>query len=166
MKISVKSVLFYILLVSFFTSCSTYEVMHYKRAEFDKVSGRLDAFTVYLHDEHNTYKINNPTLSVTGIKGQLTPITDPKEVAGIKAPRTPKEFRKHKHDLGLYTKTEIDAGAGNNATVLKNIDISDVTRIVPVKPAFDAGLYAQILGVLVYGVIVWVVIFDAFEGKL
>lgn len=127
MKNIVKFSALFLVCLSVFTSCATLTENHYKREEFNKVSGKLDNYVVYVHDASNTYRIDKPKLTVTGIKGQVVPITDVPTIKEIKNPHTQKELRKHKHDLNLYTKTTIDQDS--KETILKNVDISDIAHV-------------------------------------
>ncbi len=165
MKFSVKSISLFFIILSVFSSCQSYEVMHYKYKDFDKVSDKLDSYNIYIHDATDTYKVDNAKVSVTGIKGVVTQLRDPAAIAEIKNPQTKKQMRKHKHDLNIYTKAELNTEL--NATILKNVDITTYTIMIPGKGfRFDAATIGQLLGVAAYGTVVAIAVVYAFEGKL
>jgi hypothetical protein len=127
MKTAIRTALLLIIISSAFTSCKSYEVMHYKNNELDKV-GKLTDYTVYVHDKGKTFKMNNPSSSPAGVSGGLTQITDPDKAKEIRNPNTPGEIRKHKHDLNLFTKTDI--GDSAKTVALKRDEITDVSITV------------------------------------
>ena len=127
MKIIVRTVLLFLITVSALTSCKSYELMHYKGSELDKV-GKISDYTVYVHDKGKTFKVDNPSASSAGVTGGLTQITDPEKVKEIRSASTPGEIRKHKHDLNLFTKTEI--GDSAKTVMLKRDEITDVSVTV------------------------------------
>ncbi|HTA26356.1 MAG TPA: hypothetical protein VK809_01105 [Bacteroidia bacterium] len=164
MKFSFKSFLLLLAVLSVFASCQSLEVMHYKYKDFDKVSDKLDNYDVYIHNETTTYKVEKPKVSVVGIKGVVTEIRDPATIAEIKNPQTKSQLRKHKHDLSIYTKADLNTEL--NATILKNVDMTSYTIIIPKSSGFDASTMGQILGVAAYGTLVGIAVVYAFEGKL
>ena len=135
--------------------------MHYNRDEIANIGPNVANYKVYIHDKTAIYKVDKPNLSSAGVKGDLTPVLNPDTIAEIKNPHTRKQLKKHQHDLNIYTKTEVDNAP--NAIVLKKADITDIAHvIVKAKIGEDLGAIA-ILG---FGVVVWVVIIDSFQGLL
>jgi|GEM_PF-2813753 hypothetical protein len=125
MKMRVRTVLLFLITLSVFTSCHTYEFTHSKSSDLDKM--KLNKYKVYIFAKNRTYKVDKASLSPAGISGSLTPITDASEIDGVKRPTTKAEMRNHKSDLGIYTKNEVsDTTTG---VVLKKADISDVTHV-------------------------------------
>jgi hypothetical protein len=150
--------LFFALLIALcLASCKTYELKHYKGAELDNI-GKVSYYDVYVHSKENTYKVDKPSLSSTELKGNFTPITDKAEVAEIKNPRTAEELKKHKHDLSLYTQTEIK----DSTRTLKKAEITDVAHAVShskvnvgdiLTTIFGLALCIGLLGVFIYWIV-------------
>ena len=138
--------------------------MHHNKSELDKVSANFKDYTVYIHDKSSTYKIEKASLSPGGIKGNPVAITDQAQIAEIKNPNTARLIRKHKHDLSLYTKTEISSNP--TGVILKKDDITDVAYANHPKSKFDTGLYLQILAVAALGTLIWVGVVTSFGGLL
>lgn len=130
--------------------------MHYGRDEITNVNAA--DYKVYLHDKTALYKVDKPNLSSSGVTGEFTPVLNPDTIAEIKTPRTRKQFKRHLHDLNIYTKAELKPNA-----ILKKADITDVSRIeTKVDIANDVGTGA----ILALGVVVWIVIIKSFQGLL
>ena len=123
MKISVKSTFFFLAILSVFTSCRSYKVMHYSRDEITNISGDVVKYRVYIHDKTSLYKVDKPNLSSSGVSGDLTPVLNPDTVAEIKNPHTKKQYKRRIHDLNIYTKTEVKSTIPNGL-VLKKISAS------------------------------------------
>jgi ribosomal protein L21 len=164
MKSTIKLVLLVVITLSVFTSCKSYRVMHYEPKELDKVGSDLSIYHVYLHDQHKTYRVENPSISQAGIKGTLDTITDPAKLTAIRNPETKKQLKKHKDDLNFYTKIEIQNVP--NQIALKKENISNFTKEIVDGSGFDAGLYAQIILVVALGTVVWIGIASSFHGLL
>jgi len=161
MKTNAKLALLFLASVLALTSCQSYKVMHYNRDEITNISGNVVKYRVFIHDKSAVYKVDQPNLSSSGVKGDLTPVLNPDTIKEIKNPRTRKQLKRHVHDLNIYTKTEVKTTS--NDIVLKKADITDVSHIVTkVDIANDIGT-AAILGL---GVVVWVVIIQSFQGLL
>jgi hypothetical protein len=123
MKNIVRTVLLFGVLSSVLASCASYEVMHYKGNELDKV-GSISDYKVYLHNKGSIYQMDKPSIGKDGITGTLSPVTDPDKAKEIRNPSTPGEIRKHKHDLNITTKTPLKDSTGTVA--IKKADITDV----------------------------------------
>jgi hypothetical protein len=163
LKTSIKLVLFFSVLCFICASCGRYEIMHHDRNELTKVSENFSDYKVYIHDKKHTYAVEKASLVPAGIKGNLIPITDPAKIAEIKNPSTPGLLRKHKHDLSLYTKTQVDSAS--TGVVLKKEDITDVAHAAH-KGKFNAGLYVQIAAVAAVGMLIWVLVISSFGSFL
>lgn len=160
MKNTVKLAISFLLVLTLFTSCRSYKIMHFSRDQITNV-GNVATYKVYIHDKNSLYKVDKPNLSSAGVKGDLTPVLNPDTVAEIKDPHTRKQFKRQEHDLVIYTKAEVK----NSSTdvVLKKNDIADISHIVSkVAVAEDVGTVA----VLGLGVVVWVLIIKSFQGLL
>jgi len=164
MKTSIKLALLFFITGSIFTSCKTYQVVHYKRSEIPKISDGFNDDSVYIHDQHSIYKVVKPSLALNEVKGTLVPISDSAKLAELKDLRTQKQLKTHKHDLNIYTKAEVkDLPDGG---VLKKEDITDISKVTPVPPKFDVALFTEILLVAALGTLVWVAIISSFGGLL
>ncbi len=163
MKTAGKLVLLFLISLFVFPSCKSFQMMHYNRAELDKVGASIADYTVYLHDKTNTYQVVNPSISPSGVKGGLNPITDKAAIAEIKNPKTRQQFKKHKHDLNIYTKTEVKDN--NSELLVKKEEITDVSHLANKK---GAGIGEDIgTGfVLGLGVLVLVGVVYSFHGML
>jgi hypothetical protein len=162
MKNTVKLALSFLILLSLFTSCRSYKLVHSNRDEITTAGGDLTKHRVYIRDKTALYSVDKPNLSIEGVKGSLTPVLNPDTISEIKDPHTRKQLKRRQHDLVVTTKTEVkDVPA--NAVVLKKADITDITHITSsYNIAEDIGTVA-ILGL---GVVVWVVIVESFQGLL
>lgn len=137
--------------------------MHYKRDEILKLGQNFKDYKLFVHDSTNTYRVTKPSLDAGNIKGTLIQLEDSAKIAEIRNPKTRKQMRDHKNDLNVYSKTEIK---DNGGFVLKKEDIKKISRIVPIKPKFDAVLYAEILGVVALGTVIWIGVIASFGGLL
>jgi hypothetical protein len=162
MKSAGKFALLFFVVLVVFPSCKTLEMKHYNKSELDKVSSSIGDYNVYLHDKSNTYQVINPSVSPAGIKGGLNPIIDKATIAEIKNPRTRKQLKKHKHDLNIYSKTEIK---DNSELLVKKEDITDVSHLANKKGA-SIGEDIATGFVLGLGVLVWVGVVYSFQGML
>jgi hypothetical protein len=161
MKPFLKSFLFLIVILSVFTSCRSYKVMHYGRDEITNISGDVVKYRVYIHDKSGLYKVDKPNLSSSGVSGDLAPVTNEDTIKEIRNPHTRQQMKRRQHDLNIYTKNEVKSVP--NGVVLKKADITDVSHIVSkVNIAEDVGTVA-ILGL---GVVVWVLIAESTQGLL
>jgi hypothetical protein len=161
-------VLLFLFVLSVFTSCSSYEVIHYNRNEIDKkIGSNIAKYDVYIHDKGNTYKVGNPSLSPAGVKGDLTPVTDRVTIAEIKNPHTRRQFKRHLQDLSIYTQAEISED--KNDVVLKKEAITGFSLIALHTAADNSVDFENIAGTTFavgLNIVIWVGIVYAFEGKL
>lgn len=161
MKNTVKLILYSLLLLLVFTSCTSYKMMHYNRDELLNLGPKVSKYKVYVYDEKSLYRVTSPNFSSAGVKGELTPVLNPDTIAEIKEPRTRKQLKKHQHDLDISTKTDIKSNPGG--LVLKKNDITGVSYILAkAQIAETVGTIA----ILVFGVLVWIFIFKSFQGLL
>jgi hypothetical protein len=163
MKITVKSTFFFLAILSVFTSCKSYKVMHYSRDEINNISGDVVKYRVYIHDKTSLYKVDKPNLSTSGVSGDLTPVLNPDTVAEIKNPHTKQQYKRRIHDLNIYTKTEVKTSNITGALVLKKTDITDVSHIITKVDIAEDIETGAILGL---GVVVWAAIIISFQGML
>jgi hypothetical protein len=104
--------IFFFFTLAAFTSCKTYEVMHYQGSDVDKLGGAGN-YKVYVHSQKNIFKITKPSISPAGVSGNAAIVTDHQEAEEIRAPGTPGLVKKHRNDLNLFTKTVIPDSAAN-----------------------------------------------------
>lgn len=142
-----KTTLFIIVLSLAFTSCKTYQLMHYKGAEMNKEVTSVDNYDVYVQASNGTFKVNKPVYSPAGLKGQYTPIHDKDQSEEIKNPSTPHLLKKHKKDLTIVTKTEIKDTV--NSVLIKKRDISEITLV-----AAHSGINWKSIGEVILTVLV------------
>jgi len=162
MKTFLRSVLLFLLILSVFTSCQGYKVMHYNRDELDNIGGDTNKYKkVYIHDKKNTYLVDKPFISFEGVKGSLYPITDKSVIEEIDNPKTRNQFKAHKYDLNVYTQTEIQGNL--NDVTLKKKDVTDVSHIIKHADLGEDIATGAVLGV---GVLIWVGIYYSFQGLL
>jgi hypothetical protein len=159
MKTNVISALFFIIFLSFLTSCASYKMQHYDKKEIEKINP--DKYNVYIHDKNLTYQVGNPAFSPVGIKGSLNPIMDSATVAEIKHPKTHKQLKKHQHDFNVFTKAEIKDNP--SGVILKKADITDITHL-PIKP--NIAEYVGTGLILALGVVVIIGVVYSFNSLL
>jgi hypothetical protein len=155
---STKTIFLLITLLAF-TSCKTYEVKHFKGGEIDK-SLDVTKDKVYIHAQKGLYKVTQPSISKDGVAGDITPVKDPKEAEEIRDPGTPHLMKKHRHDLNIFTKTEI-TDSTKNVTLKKN-DITEYSVVIThsnvkwdkvgdiVKDVLGVAVCIVVMGALVY----------------
>jgi hypothetical protein len=161
MKIRFKLALLSLVALFAFTSCKSYKIMHYSRDEIVKINDHTADYKIYIDAKDSLFSVTKANLSIFGVKGNLTLITDKDTIAAIKNPRTRQELIKHQHDLNIYTKAKIKDNP--NEVVLKKADIIDVTHIVSKNEAAEAAGVTAIFGV---GVLVWIIIIKSTQGLL
>src|ERR1700722_19657352 len=110
-----KTILFLSILLAF-SSCKTYQVMHYKDGGVEKLDAKN--YKVYIHTAKNLYLVTKPAISPTGITGDISEVKDQAEAEEIKNPTSPSLIKKHRHDLNIFTRTQI-ADSVSNITVKK-----------------------------------------------
>lgn len=123
----IRTILLIAIAVTTLTSCATFEVMHYKNNELDKV-GSISDYKVYLHNKGSIYQMDKPSMGKDGITGTLSPVTDPDKAKEIRNPSTPGEIKRHKHDLNLFTKIALKDST--RTVTIKKADITDVSVTV------------------------------------
>lgn len=121
---SFRTVLLFLVVLVGFTSCKTYELTTFKGAELDKM-GDLSKSKVYLHAPKVTFQVTQPAVSATGLTGGLEHITDRTQLADM---NDPKLTKKHKHDINVFTKTEISDSTA--AVTLKKSEITEYNMVV------------------------------------
>ena len=154
-----KTAIFLLIASLAFTSCKTYEVVHYKSSDLDKL-GKVSKYTVYIHAPKNTFIVTKPLISPTGVTGDISPIKDASAAAEIRNPGTPGLIKKHRHDLNVFTKTAI---ADTTVKVnLKKNEVSEYTLTVAhskvhwdkigevVAGIFGLAISASLVALLVY----------------
>jgi spore coat polysaccharide biosynthesis protein SpsF (cytidylyltransferase family) len=130
--------------------------MHYGRDEITNINAAN--YRVFIHDKTSLYKVDKPNLSSSGVTGEYTPVLNPDTIKEIDRQHTRKQYKRHLHDLNIYTKTELKTNV-----ILKKADITDISHLkVGVDIADDLGT-AAIFGL---GVVVWIVIIKSFQGLL
>jgi hypothetical protein len=130
--------------------------MHLGRDEITNINAAN--YKVYIHDKTSLYKVDKPNLSSSGVTGEYNPILNPDTIKEIDRPHTRKQYKRHLHDLNIYTKTELKPNV-----ILKKADITDISHLkAGVDIADDLGT-AAIFGL---GIVVWVVIIKSFQGLL
>lgn len=104
------------------SSCKSYKQVTQSREEFFSNKEVLDAFpnyNVYIHDNNNTYLLQDPKMENQVITGTPVQLTSIQEIQTIKEPASSRDKRKHKYDLNIYTTKDISSGT--TADVEKNI---------------------------------------------
>jgi hypothetical protein len=117
------ALLFFTILVGL-ASCKTYEVTSFKAGELSKIAD-ISKYQVYLHAPKVTFQVIKPALSAGGLSGGLTHITDQAQIADL---NDPKEAKKNKHNLNVFTKTEIADSTA--AVALKKTEITEYNIVV------------------------------------
>jgi hypothetical protein len=117
------ALLFMVVLIGF-ASCKTYELTTFKGAELDK-AGDISKSKVYLHAPKHTFRVTQPAISATGLTGGLEHITDQAQLADLNNAQLTK---KHKHDINVFTKTEIADSTA--AVALKKSEIAEYNMVV------------------------------------
>lgn len=109
------------------TSCKTYELTRYKPADLDKIKD-ISKYKVYIQTPKNTFEVSKPTLTKTGVTGDVSAVKDQAAREEIKNPKTQGDLKKHKNDMNFFTKTEI-ADTVKSAN-LKRADINEYSLVV------------------------------------
>ncbi|MGP8214900.1 MAG: hypothetical protein ACLQQ4_04990 [Bacteroidia bacterium] len=141
MNTSVRLALLFLVSIFVFTSCKTYQVTHYKSNDIGKI-GKIESYTVYIHSKNGTFKVDKPSLTTSGVNGELTRITDQSKVEEIRNPVTRTQLKRHRHDLNLYTKTEI---IDSSFSVLKKQDINDISITISKSPVNIGDIAGAVL---------------------
>ncbi len=101
-----------IFLMWLLASCNSYELMHYQGSGLDKVED-AEKHKIYITAQKKVFKVAKPSITTSGISGDVVLIKDEKEAEEIRTPATPAQLKKHKHDLNIVTETKVPDSAAN-----------------------------------------------------
>ncbi len=108
------------------SSCNTYELMRYQNNGVDKVEN-AEKHKIYICDDKKVYKVLKPSITTSGLSGNIEPVPDPKEAQEIKSP-SPAQLKKHRRDLDILTKKSLPDSAAK--IELKKNEITGYNLVV------------------------------------
>ena len=117
----------FLLIPAALTSCKTYELTKYKPAELDKVTD-IGKYKVFIQTPKSTFEVKKPSVTKTGVAGDVSQVKDEATREEIKNPKSQGELKKHKDDMNFFTKTEIADSA--KSVNLKRTDITEYSLVV------------------------------------
>jgi hypothetical protein len=132
--------------------------MHYKNGAVDKLDAKK--YKVYIHTAKNLYLVTKPAISPTGVTGDISQVKDQAEAEEIRNPSTPGLVKKHKHDLNIFTRTQI-ADSVSNVTVKKGDIYEYSLTISHSKVNWDkigevvGGIFGITVGLALVGALVY-----------
>jgi hypothetical protein len=147
-----------LILVTVGSGCRTYRQETLSSDDFyynKQLQHTVDKYNVYVHDGQNSYKITAPVINGDTVTGTLVKINS---TDIIKRPKGRKELAKHRKELNVYLKKNVDTALITNAFKISKIEVDRVDAVVKNKKSFFAlfagiALLIILTAVLIYGLI-------------
>ncbi len=134
-------------LISFFlTQCASYKQVSLSENEFDNnrpVKESFKDYNIYLFGDNGAYRLENPSINDSTVKGRPVLIRDSANLAQIQNPGSRKEQKRHKNDLLVFTDKPIIINDKDNASIVLNPGSSGVPYELKKEDINKVILYAD-----------------------